>query len=43
VLAVTFEVVGQEIPIYDPIRVAVQELQAEIEAEAEAEVEVEGE
>jgi hypothetical protein len=43
-LAVTFEIVGQEINIYDPLRTAVLELQAEIEAqvgEAEAEVEVE--
>ena len=44
-LAVTFEIVGKEIAIYDPLRVAVQELQAELgvvefEGEVEAEVEV---
>jgi len=33
-LAVSFEIVGQEIPIYEPLRVAVQELKAEIEDEA---------
>ncbi len=38
-LAVTFEVLGQEIPLYEPLRTAVIELQ-EIEAEAEAEMEV---
>jgi hypothetical protein len=32
-LAVSFEILGQEIPIYEPLLVAVQELQAEIEAE----------
>lgn len=46
-LAVTFEIVGQEISIHDPLRAAVQELQTqietELEVEAEAEVEVEGE
>lgn len=45
VLAVTFEIVGQEISIYDPLRTAVIELQtqieAELEVEAEAEIEVE--
>ena len=42
-LVVTFEILGQEISIYEPLRVAVQELQAEVEAEVEtvAEVEVE--
>jgi Subtilase family len=47
-LAVTFEILGQEISIYDPLRTSVLELQeleteveAEVEAEAEAEVEVE--
>ena len=40
-LAVSFEVVGREIEIYDDFRVAVDELQAEIEAEVEAEVEEE--
>ena len=42
-LAVTFEILGQEIPIYEPLRTAVIELQqieVEVEAEAEAEVEV---
>jgi hypothetical protein len=32
-LAVTFEIVGQEIPIYEPLRTAVLELRAEVEAE----------
>jgi len=43
-MAVTFEVLGKEIVIYDPLRIAVQELQVEIEAEveAEAEIDVEG-
>ena len=40
-LAVTFEIVGQEISIYDPLRTAVLELQAQVEAEAEVEMEVE--
>lgn len=40
-LVVTFEILGQEISIYEPLRVAVQELQAELEAEVEAEAEVE--
>lgn len=40
-LAVSFEVVGKEIAIYEPLRVAVQELQAEIEAEVEVDVEAE--
>jgi hypothetical protein len=41
-LAVTFEVLGREIAIYEPLRVAIGELQAEMgEIEAEAEVEVE--
>lgn len=44
-LAVTFDVVGQEIAIYDPLRAAVQELQTELgigdlEAELDAEAEV---
>ena len=46
-LAVTFEIVGQEISIYDPLQTAVLELQtqieAELEVEAEAEIEVGGE
>jgi hypothetical protein len=40
-MAVSFEILGQEIPIYEPLLVAVRELQAEIEAETEAEIEVE--
>ncbi|MCC7315428.1 MAG: S8 family peptidase [Planctomycetes bacterium] len=41
-LAVTLEIQGQEIAIYDPLRVAIEELQAEIEeVETEATVEVE--
>lgn len=40
-LTVTFEILGQEIPIYEPLRTAVIELQAEVETEAEAEAEVE--
>lgn len=39
-LAVTFEIVGQEIPIYEPLRTAVLELQSEVEAEMEAEQDV---
>jgi hypothetical protein len=39
-LAVTFEILGQEIPIYEPLRTSVLELQAQVEA---AEVEVEDE
>ena len=39
-MAVTFEILGKEIAIYDPLRVAVQELQAEVEVETEAEVDV---
>jgi len=45
-LAVTFEIVGQEISIHDPLRTAVLELQnqieTELEVEAEAEIELEG-
>ncbi len=40
-LAVTFEIVGQEIPIYEPLRTAVLALQTEVEAELEAELEME--
>lgn len=40
-LAVTLEIVGQEIAIYEPLRTAVIELQAEVEAVAETEVEAE--
>ena len=39
-LAVTFEVLGQEIALYGPLRSAVIELQTELEAETEAEVEI---
>lgn len=42
-LAVTFEILGGEIDIYEPMRAAIAELQAqteEVEAEAEVEVEV---
>ena len=40
-LAVSFEVVGREIAIYEDVRVAVEELQAELEALAEVQAEVE--
>jgi len=41
-LAVTFEILGQEIEIYEPLRAPVLELQAQIgEVEVEEEVEVE--
>ncbi len=36
-LAVTFDVLGQEVAIYDPLRTAVNELQAEAEIEVEIE------
>lgn len=39
-LVVTLDVVGEEVPIYEPVRVAVEALQ--VEAEAEVEVEEEG-
>ena len=39
-LTVSFESLGQEIPIYKDLRVAVEELQAELETEIEAEIEV---
>jgi hypothetical protein len=40
-LAVTFEVVGQELAIYEPLKIAIEALEAEsgIELEAEAEIE----
>ena len=40
-LAVTLEILGQEISIYEPLRTAAIELESEIEAEVEAEAEVE--
>ena len=40
-LAVTLEILGQEIVIYEPLRTAAIELQAEVEAELQAEAEVE--
>ncbi len=40
-LAVTFEIVGQEIPIYEPLRTAVLELQSAVEVEEEEEAEIE--
>jgi hypothetical protein len=40
-MAVTFEILGQEIAIYEPLRTAVLELQTQVaEVEAEAEVEI---
>ncbi|MDB5384741.1 MAG: protease, partial [Planctomycetaceae bacterium] len=42
-LAVSFEILGQEIPIYDKLRVAEHELQMELQAEAEAEMQLDGE
>jgi hypothetical protein len=36
-LVVSFEILGQEISIYEPLRTAVLELQAEVEAEVETE------
>lgn len=39
-LVVTFEIVGQEIPIYLPLRTAVLELRSEVEAEVELELEL---
>ena len=41
-VAVSIEVVGKEIPIYQHVKISVQNLQAEVEAELEAEVEVLG-
>ena len=37
-LAVSFEVVGREIAIYDDLRVAVDELQSELKTEIELEI-----
>jgi hypothetical protein len=38
---VSFEILGQEISIYEPLRTAVLELQAEVETEVEAEATIE--
>jgi len=38
---VSFEIVGREIAIYDDLRVAVEELQAELETLVELQAEVE--
>lgn len=40
-LAVSFEILGGEIAIYEPLRVAIAELQAQAETEIDTEVEVE--
>lgn len=40
-VVVSFEVLGQQIPIYSQIQTSVEELQAEVEAEVEAQVDVE--
>jgi hypothetical protein len=42
-LAVTFEIVGREIAIYEPLRTAVIELQTHAEVEIDAEAEIESE
>jgi len=39
-MAVTLQILGQEIAIYEPLRTAVIELQTQIEVETEAEVEI---
>jgi hypothetical protein len=39
-LVASFEIVGQEIPIYEPLRTAVLDLQSEVEAEVESELEL---
>ncbi|MEQ8635950.1 S8 family peptidase [Gimesia maris] len=41
-LAVSFEILGQEIPIYEPLLTAVVELESQVESETEVEVEIEG-
>ena len=41
-LAVSVEMVGKEIPIYERLRVSVEKLRVEVEAEVEAEIEVLG-
>jgi hypothetical protein len=40
-IAVTFEIIGQEIPIYEPLRTAVLNLKSIVEVESEAELELE--
>jgi hypothetical protein len=40
-MVVTFEILGQEIPIYEPLRSAVIALQSEVESEVEIELETE--
>lgn len=40
-LAITFEIVGQEVAIYEQLRVANQELHADLEVGMEAELELE--
>jgi hypothetical protein len=40
-LAVTFEVVDQEITIYEPLRTAMIELQNSLETEVETEIDIE--
>jgi len=40
-LAVTFQILGEEIAIYEPLRTAVIELQTEVEVDVEAEAEIE--
>ena len=42
-LAVTFELVGAEIPIYEPLRTAVLELESQVESDVEAELELQTE
>ena len=42
-LAVTFEILGQEIAIYEPLRTAVIELQTHAEVEIDVEPEIEAE
>jgi hypothetical protein len=40
-LAVSFEILGQQIPIYETLRVSVEQLQAEVEAQLQASLPVE--
>ena len=39
-LAVTFDLIGEEIPIYEPLRTAVLDLESQVESEVEAELEL---